>query len=87
MKAAYLTLFTMFMSVVLWAQEKTTEVDINLNKETDASNWYASPWVWIVGAAVFILLLVALTSGSRRSSTTGDRVTYSKTVERDTDVV
>ena len=82
MKAAYLTLMTLLFSVVLWAQEKTTDVDINLNKE-GGSNWYASPWVWIVGAAVFILLLVALTSGSRRSSSSSDRVTYSKTVERD----
>ena len=66
MKTAYLTLVTMLMSVVLFAQEKSTEVDINLNKE-GGSNWYASPWVWIVGAAVFILLLVALTRGGRRA--------------------
>ena len=85
MKTAYLTLVTMLMSVVLFAQEKSTEVDINLNKE-GGSNWYASPWVWIVGAAVFILLLIALTSGGSRRTTSGDRVTVTKTVERDTDV-
>jgi formate/nitrite transporter FocA (FNT family) len=60
-------------------------------------NWYASPWVWVVGAALFILLLVALLGGSRGRSTsstthrsttatdTGDRVTVKKTVRRDTD--
>jgi len=87
MKAAYLTIMTLLLSAVLWAQEKTTEVDINLNKEGGGSNWYASPWVWIVGAAVFILLLIALTrGGSGRSSASTDRVTVTKTVERDTDV-
>ncbi len=30
---------------------------------TMSENWYTEPWVWIVGAAVFILLLVALTRG------------------------
>ncbi len=86
MKAVYLTLVTMLMSVVLFAQEKSTEVDINLNKDGATSNWYASPWVWIVGAAVFILLLIALTSGGRSRTTSGDRVTVTKTVERDTDI-
>ena len=83
MKSIYLTLMTMLLSVVVFAQEKSTEVDINVNKDAETTNWYASPWVWIVGAAVFILLLVALTSGGRKK---GDRVTVSKTVERDSDV-
>lgn len=40
--------------------------DINVNINTKGDAWYASPWVWVVGAAVFILLLVALTRGGRR---------------------
>ncbi|MEJ7675858.1 MAG: hypothetical protein WKF59_24950 [Chitinophagaceae bacterium] len=27
-------------------------------------DWYAQPWVWIVGGAVFLLLLVALLRGN-----------------------
>lgn len=46
-----------------WAQDKKLEVDINTKSE-DA--WYAAPWVWVVGAAVFILLLVALLRGGGR---------------------
>ena len=67
MKSIYLTLMTMLASVVVFAQEKTTEVDINVNKDGNTANWYASPWVWVVGAMVFILLLVALTRGGRRA--------------------
>jgi len=40
-----------------FAQEKGIDVDINVK---DESEWYQQPWVWVVGAAVFILLLVAL---------------------------
>ncbi len=44
-------------SALAFAQEKGIDVDINVKKE---SEWYQQPWVWIVGAAVFILLLVAI---------------------------
>ncbi len=87
MKRAYLTMMTILASVILFAQEKSTDINVNIDKDGDtAGNWYASPWVWVIGAALFIILLVALTSGSRRSSGSSDRVTVTKTVKRDTDV-
>ena len=66
MKKAILTFMAaLYSTMALLAQEtKKVDVDINANK---GDNWYASPWVWIVGAAVFILLLVALTRGGRRA--------------------
>ena len=58
-----LTILSVLAAVIVFAQDKKVEVDINTKSN---NNWYAQPWVWIVGAAVFILLLVALTrSGSR----------------------
>ena len=83
-----------FIQVALWAQDSTstTTSSSSSTKSVDVSmtsdNWYASPWVWIIGAAVFILLLVALLGGNRGRSTdtSSDRVTVTKTVERDTDV-
>jgi hypothetical protein len=86
MKKAYLTILTVVVNLVLLAQEKSTDVNVDINKNNGNSNWYASPWVWVVGAAVFIILLVALTSGGRRSSGTSDKVTVTKTVRKDTDV-
>lgn len=82
MKKAYLTLVTMLTSILLFAQEKSTQVDVDINKGSGGGNWYASPWVWIVGVAVFILLLVALTSGRDRS----DRIVEKRTIVRDADV-
>ncbi len=49
-----------FIMVQTWAQDKKVDVDISVDK---GNNWYQQPWVWIVGGAVFILLLVALIRG------------------------
>ena len=54
-----------FCSVVAFAQDKGVDVDVSLKKE---SAWYQSPVVWIIGGAVFILLLVALLRGGERKS-------------------
>jgi hypothetical protein len=73
------------IQLALMAQEETTTTTKSVDVEvTKSENWYAAPWVWIVGAAVFILLLVALIGGGRSRS--GDRVSVTRTVERDSDV-
>lgn len=55
-------ILSLFISFTLFAQDKKADIDVDINKG-GGDNWYASPWVWIVGAAVFILLLVALLRG------------------------
>ncbi|MEO7924369.1 MAG: hypothetical protein ABIR30_11885 [Chitinophagaceae bacterium] len=50
------------LSLQTWAQDKGLDVDIDVNKKD--SNWYQQPWVWILGGAIFILLLVAILKGS-----------------------
>jgi hypothetical protein len=60
------SLFFSFISLLSFAQDKGVDIDVNVKKD----NWYSQPWVWIVGGAVFILLLVALIrgGGSRREA-------------------
>jgi hypothetical protein len=58
--------FSLLFSFAGWAQEKS--VDININKNSGGSNWYTQPWVWIIGGAVFVLLLVALLRGNSNKS-------------------
>ncbi|MDB5201774.1 MAG: Uncharacterized protein JWQ27_1183 [Ferruginibacter sp.] len=48
----------LLVSLVSFAQDK--KVDIDINTKPDNSNFFMQPWVWIVGGAVFILLLIAL---------------------------
>ena len=58
-----------------WAAAQETEgasVNVSTTKSTTSTSegWYASPWVWVVGAAVFILLLVALLNNRGGNRTT-----------------
>ena len=54
--------FSMLFSVLLFAQEKSAEINVDITKDGGNTGgvWYNQPLVWIIGAAVFILLLVAL---------------------------
>jgi hypothetical protein len=67
MKRVYLSVLAALTSLVLFAQEKATEVDINVNKDSGGGTFWGSPVFWIIGAALFIIVLVAVSrSGSRQ---------------------
>lgn len=51
----------LFSQSLIWAQDKT--VDVNLNVDKGGSDWYAQPWLLVIGAAVFIIIIVALMRG------------------------
>ena len=51
------------LSCYSFAQDKKVDVTIN-TKSAESSNFFTQPWVWIVGGAVFILLLIALLRGN-----------------------
>ncbi|GAA4131439.1 hypothetical protein GCM10022216_01550 [Sphingobacterium kyonggiense] len=54
-------LMFLFLSLQTFAQEKGLDINVDIDKGED--NFFAKPWVWVVGGAVFILLLVALLRG------------------------
>ncbi|GAA4747596.1 hypothetical protein [Flavisolibacter ginsenosidimutans] len=83
--------FAFTVSFALWAQDQTdgnstsgsssTTKTTNIHVSGDSSTtWYTQPWVWVIGAAIFILLLVALLSGNKNR----DTVTTERTTVRDT---
>ena len=64
-----LLLLTTFSSIIAFAQDKKVDVDLSINKggaSATNSQWYTQPWVWIIGGAIFILLLVALLRSGRK---------------------
>lgn len=82
-----------FVQTLSWAQDSTSSSSSSTTttRTENVDNWYASPWVWVVGAALFILLLIALLRGnSSRTATSdtgrSDKVTVTKSVRTDTDV-
>lgn len=58
-----LLVISSLFSILAFAQDKGVDVDINVKKDNE---WYQQPWMWIIGGAVFILLLVALLRGGSR---------------------
>ena len=86
----YLFVMLTFSALITFAQEQSGEATTTGSSSTKittststSETWYAQPWVWVVGGAVLLLLLVALLRGGSSSGRT-DRVTVTKTVDRDT---
>ncbi len=52
----------LLLSIAGIAQDK--KVEISIGKK---SNWYEQPWAWVVGAAVFILLLIAILRSGKKN--------------------
>jgi len=63
-KTFTLMIVSLLVSVFALAQEGGADINVDINKGGGGASWYTSPWVWIVGAAIFILLLVALLRGN-----------------------
>ena len=62
----YAVFLSMLITSLAFCQDKKLDVNINVNKDTQ--QWYMQPWEWVVGGAVFILLLVALVKGGGKKS-------------------
>ena len=56
-------LLSFIAPLYLLAQDGGAKIDVDIHKD-NGSAWYNNPVVWIIGAAVFILLLVALLRGN-----------------------
>jgi hypothetical protein len=68
-----------FMQLAIWAQDSTSSsVTVTKETTTTTTNWYAQPWVWIVGGAIFVLLLIALLRGNSSSDREVTRTTVIK---------
>lgn len=56
-KGLAFTFFSLLMTLQAFAQDKGLDIEVNIGTEPV---WYQQTWVWVVGGAIFILLLVAL---------------------------
>lgn len=46
------------------AQDVPEKVDVNINAEGGTA-WYGQPWMWAIGVAIFILVLVIITRSNK----------------------
>ena len=63
-RSIFAMLFLLLLKGQSFAQDKKVEVEIKTNNN---GSWYASPWIWFAGAAVFTLLLVAILRDKSRN--------------------
>ena len=57
-KGLSLLFASIVISIFSFAQDK--KIDVSINTKSDSSNVFMQPWMWVVGGALFILILVAL---------------------------
>ena len=75
------------IQIVTWAQDSSSSsssVSVSKETTTTTTTWYTQPWVWVVGGAIFIIILVALFRSNSSSRTDVSR--SSTTVIKDRDV-
>ena len=84
-KGLYLLIATVLFNAALFAQDSTsTAITTTSSQTTTDRTWYMEPWAWVVGGVIVVLIIVALTRSGGSSST--DRVTVTKTVDRETGI-
>lgn len=71
MIAMVLAVQAFVINSVLYAQEQTrkVDVDIDLNGSKGGAAWYGNWWIWAIGIAVFLIIIVALTNRGSRTET------------------
>ena len=55
---------SLLLSFMAFAQDKKVDIDINTKGESGAGGMMGQPWIWVVGGAVFIIILVAIIRGN-----------------------
>lgn len=78
-KSVLLFLFSC-MQMMLWAQDSTsTSRSTSVTTESSTTTeWYTQPWVWVVGGAVLLIILVALLRGNSSKDKEVTRTTVIK---------
>ena len=77
-----LAVFALFTLCNLALAQNNGGSSVTTTTHTETQQWYVQPWVWIVGGAVFVLILVALLRGGRSR----DSLTVTKTTTESSDI-
>lgn len=84
MAFSFMASFLLFsLPLLLWSQDdnntgntgNTSVTTERTTTTTTTTEWYTQPWVWIVGGAVLLIILVALLRGGSSRDTEVTRTT------------
>jgi hypothetical protein len=62
--ALLLALQSLLVTGLVFAQSQGIDINVNTKPQT---MWYGQWWVWALGVAVFLIIIVALTSRGRQA--------------------
>ena len=65
MRKSFLYVMATLLTAMNSFAQEAAKIDVDIDKGGD-STWYTQPWVWIVGGAIFILLLVGMLKGGKK---------------------
>lgn len=66
MLSVLIVLAALVSSVKTFAQAVPEKVEVEVS--TGDTVWYGQPWIWAIGVAVFIIIIVAITRSGNRNS-------------------
>ena len=52
----------LFKAAVMVAQDATKDVYVDIDVKGAGGAWYGNWWIWAIGVAVFLIIIVALTN-------------------------
>ena len=88
MRKTQLFCLTLLLTSVAFAQDSAVSATTTTStSSTTERMWYMEPWAWIVGGIILLLIIFLAARGNGDKTTASDRVTVTKTVSRDSDVV
>ena len=65
----FLFVISILPNVILLAQEKATDLNIDIDKGNDMNaNWLSNPLVWVIGALILILIVALIARGGGKKS-------------------
>ena len=68
-----MVMLCLFQTVLLAQDSTGSSSSKTTTTTTTTTTWYTQPWVWVLGGAIFILILFALMRGN--SSSTAEKTT------------
>ena len=67
-KSFFAFLVVSILQIPLLAQD-TTNSSTKTTTTTTTTTWYTQPWLWVLGGVILLILVIALTRGSRTNTT------------------
>ena len=83
----FLFAVSLLSCAVVFAQDSSVATTTTSTSATSTDKtWYMEPWAWVLGG-VILLVIILLATRSSSNTTSADKVTITKTVTRDSEVL